>query len=124
MSPRPDQVPREKALDNPTKNRSEDFLPSEGLCLSFSFTVSCVALGDRWRVLLKGDLEDYIHAVVVNVRVPCLNHTTSHTYSHTLMSGLQAAESLHHSSESHAVHCQGFLEGCLRQEMWSDSDSL
>jgi protein tyrosine phosphatase len=42
-------VPREKALDNPTKNRSEDFLP-----------------GDRWRVVLKGETEDYIHAVAVN----------------------------------------------------------
>ena len=25
-------------------------------------------LGDRWRVVLKGEVEDYIHAVVVNVR--------------------------------------------------------
>jgi protein tyrosine phosphatase len=49
VSPLPDQVPREKALDNPTKNRSEDFLP-----------------GDRWRVVLKGETEDYIHAVAVN----------------------------------------------------------
>ncbi|CAI8028519.1 Receptor-type tyrosine-protein phosphatase alpha [Geodia barretti] len=49
VSPRPDQVPREKALDNPTKNRSDDFLP-----------------GDRWRVVLKGETEDYIHAVAVN----------------------------------------------------------
>ena len=96
------------------------------MCLSFSFTVSCVALGDRWRVLLKGDLEDYIHAVVVNVRVPMFtSYHQPYLLTHTHMSvGLQAAESLHHSSESHAVHCQGFLEGCLRQEMWSDSDPL
>ena len=26
------------------------------------------SVGDRWRVLLWGDTEDYIHAVAVNVR--------------------------------------------------------
>ena len=25
-------------------------------------------VGDRWRVLLRGDMDDYIHAVAVNVR--------------------------------------------------------
>ena len=38
--------------------------------------------------------------------------------------GLQAAESIHHSSESHAINCQRFLENGLWQKMWSDSDAL
>ena len=40
------------------------------------------------------------------------------------IAGLQAAESIHHSSESHGVHSQRFLEDDLRQEVWSDCHAL
>ena len=72
MSPKPDQVPREKALDNPTKNRSEDFLPGERerereRVVQLLMFLHLSTTADRWRVVLKGETEDYIHAVAVNV---------------------------------------------------------
>ena len=70
------------------------------------------SLGDRWRVVLKGEVEDYINAVVVNVSVKTVIVVCLHT-QWCLYVGLQAAESLHHSSESHAVHCQRLLEDGL-----------
>ena len=69
-------------------------------------------VGDRWRVVLKGDLKNYIHAVFVNVctwegifKVHCLYLTLT-----VVCVGLQAAENFHHSSKSHAIHLQRFLE--------------
>ena len=41
-----------------------------------------------------------------------------------IFSGLQAAESIYHSSKSHGVHSQRFLEDDLRQEVWSDCHAL
>ena len=38
--------------------------------------------------------------------------------------GIQAAESLHHSSESHGVDGQRFLEDGLGQKVWSHGDAL
>ncbi|CAI8037248.1 Receptor-type tyrosine-protein phosphatase delta, partial [Geodia barretti] len=49
VSVKPGEIARSEALRNPTKNRSDDYLP-----------------GDAWRVALRGDLQTYIHAVFVN----------------------------------------------------------
>jgi protein tyrosine phosphatase len=49
VSPKPEEIARSVALQNPTKNRNDQYLP-----------------GDDWRVMLRGDGEDYIHAVFVN----------------------------------------------------------
>ena len=78
------------------------------LCDFLSYIV-----GDRWRIMLIGDIQDYIHAVAVNVwkffivelLLPLVRLT-----NFIPNSGLQTAESFHHSSKSHAIHCQGFLE--------------
>ena len=35
------------------------------------YCIVCPTLGDRWRVVLKGEVVDYIHAVVVNVSRQC-----------------------------------------------------
>ena len=69
MSTKPNEVKRDKALENPSKNRSEDFLPSMRVHPEILQLLSCIILGDRWRVVLKGEVEDYIHAVVVNVSI-------------------------------------------------------
>ncbi|CAI8010576.1 Receptor-type tyrosine-protein phosphatase alpha [Geodia barretti] len=49
VSVKPEEITRNEALRNPTKNRSDYYLP-----------------GDAWRVTLRGDLQTYIHAVFVN----------------------------------------------------------
>ena len=73
-------------------------------------------------MLIKGESPDYISASVAHVRLTLLSGTE---YQLRLCSaGLQAAESIHHSSESHAVDCQRFLENCVRQKVWSDSDAV
>ena len=71
MSPNPREVQRDVALKYPKKNRTKDYLPgiisinsvSVETCLIFIHFI----LGDHWRVVLQGDVEDYIHAVFVNV---------------------------------------------------------
>ena len=42
--------------------------------ITHSVMIVC-STGDRWRVVLKGDVDDYIHAVVVHVSYmyPCLD---------------------------------------------------
>ena len=69
----------------------------------------CANTGDDWHVVLRGDEENYINAVFVNV---CFDQYLfiCEFYIHITTVGLQAAESIHHSSESHGVHCQRFLE--------------
>ena len=68
---------------------------------------------DKWRVVLKGETPDYVNASVAHVS------SSTDTYMYIVLCGywyavgLQAAESLHHSSESHAIHCQRFLEDGL-----------
>ena len=79
--------------------------------------------GDDWRVVLRGDLQNYIHAVFANVGTLQDNYHTILTISF-FRSGLQAAGSIHHSSKSHGVHSQRFLEDNLRQEVWSDCHAL
>ena len=82
--------------------------------------------GGDWRVVLRGDLQNYIHAVFANVGTLQDNCHTILTISTLCFfrSGLQAAESIHHSSESPGVHSQRFLEDDLRQEVWSDCHAL
>ena len=65
--------------------------------------------GDEWGVTLRGDKQDYIHAVFVNVCIFPIEYRVYISFC-VLCAGLQAAESIHHSSESHGVHCQRFLE--------------
>ncbi|CAI8058578.1 Receptor-type tyrosine-protein phosphatase alpha [Geodia barretti] len=49
LSPTPMEVSQKVGLNNPSKNRNDRYLP-----------------GDQWRVVLRGDKVDYIHAVFVN----------------------------------------------------------
>ncbi|CAI8010985.1 Receptor-type tyrosine-protein phosphatase mu [Geodia barretti] len=49
VSPKPCEIPRNKALQHPFKNRNDYYLPS-----------------DDWGVVLRGDKQDYIHATFVN----------------------------------------------------------
>ncbi|CAI8052191.1 Receptor-type tyrosine-protein phosphatase S [Geodia barretti] len=49
VSPKPWEIPRNKALQHPFKNRNDYYLPS-----------------DDWGVVLRGDKQDYIHATFVN----------------------------------------------------------
>ena len=72
-------------------------------------------------MVIRGETPDYISASVAHVRTFSLPFLVA---KRVCSAGLQAAESLHHSPESHAVHCQGFLEDGLRQEVWSDSDAV
>ena len=86
MSPKPCEIPRNKALQHPFKNRNDYYLPSEynirALCCadhvtylviySYLLTVCnscfCAIAGDDWGVVLRGDKQDYIHATFVNVQ--------------------------------------------------------
>ena len=93
---------------------------------------------DRWRVLLKGQLQDYIHATNINVREDNVNKNINISFIHSLLflqncklvseksnktlsvslcdlffhlcSGLQAQECLHHHSRPHGGHMWGLLE--------------
>ena len=93
-----------------------------GLHSFISLFNSDSVIGDNWGVTLKGDMEDYIHAVFVNVRMH--THLIHYVSLPGYYSGLQAAESIYRSSESHGVHSQRFLEDDLRQEVWSDCHAL
>ena len=74
MTPKPTEVIRTSALRFPDVNRSIDFLPCEtnmitvfSRCLKIIlFVIQHVA--DIWRVVLKGESKDYIHASFANVR--------------------------------------------------------
>ena len=67
VSPNPREIPRKAALDHACKNRSDDFLPGKFFTDQGSaLLLTPVSVGDRWRVKL-GDVQNYIHAVYVNV---------------------------------------------------------
>ena len=73
VTPNPNDVKREVAQCFPKKNRSEDFLPRESQrynqfyhCFYLLFSAA-----DKHRVILKGELSDYIHATYVNVSLFC-----------------------------------------------------
>ena len=59
------------ALNNIAKNRSTDFLPGcySQMCtrLMCYYSLLCQNTVDKWRVVLKGENPDYIHAT--NIRV-------------------------------------------------------
>ena len=76
VTPKPSEVIRTSAFRFPDVNRSMDFLPRETkcdikicrrsenhLCLFLNMTVA-----DIWRVVLKGETKDYIHASFAHVR--------------------------------------------------------
>ena len=58
------------ALNNIAKNRSTDFLPGcySQMCTTLMcYSPLCQNTVDKWRVVLKGENPDYIHAT--NIRV-------------------------------------------------------
>ena len=70
VSPNPREVKCVAAQSNPSKNRSTEFLP--GIYIRTIQNISdeglyVTATVDRWRVVLKGETPDYIHASVVHV---------------------------------------------------------
>ena len=69
LSPKPRDVSRSEALRNPTKNRNNHYLPSNARhSITFlKITFVPVLVGDDWRVILRENEGDYIHAVFVNV---------------------------------------------------------
>ena len=70
VTPNPNDVKREVAQRFPKKNRSEDFLPRESQCYNRCYFHHCflfLSAADKHRVILKGELSDYIHATYVNV---------------------------------------------------------
>ena len=69
VSPNPREVKCVAAQNNPSKNRSTEFLPgiyglSQIYLIRGLYVTTTV---DRWRVILKGETPDYIHATVVHV---------------------------------------------------------
>ena len=70
LSPKPRDVTRSEALRNPTKNRNNHYLPSNARnSVTFlKITFVPVVIGDDWRVILRENEGDYIHAVFVNVQ--------------------------------------------------------
>ena len=66
LSPKPGDVSRSEALQNPTKNC---YLPSNARnSVTFlKITFVPVVIGDDWHVILRENEGDYIHAVFVNV---------------------------------------------------------
>jgi len=75
VTPKPTEVIRTSALRFPDANRSTDFLPCETrsddkfcclMCTNFVLFLYLIA--DIWRVVLKGESKDYIHASFANVR--------------------------------------------------------
>ena len=69
LSPKPRDVSRSEALRNPTKNRNNHYLPSNARnsVTLLKITFVPVLIGDDWRVILRENEGDYIHAVFVNV---------------------------------------------------------
>ena len=68
MSPKPEDISCLEALQNPNKNRSNRYLPG----MRYTGNLCCVNLkhantGDVCRVILRGDQDNYINAVYVNV---------------------------------------------------------
>ena len=64
------EVPQKVALHNPSKNRNDRYLPGIILLGSYMHNKSAhlhLPAGDQWRVTLRGDKVDYIHAVFVDV---------------------------------------------------------
>ena len=79
MTPKPTEVIRTSALRFPDVNRSTDFLPRETrqkMMINLSTYVNYtnfwamfyIMIADIWRVVLKGESKDYIHASFANVR--------------------------------------------------------
>ena len=66
---------------------------------------------DKWRVVIKGENPDYINASVAHVGYICVSK--KRYYGSLIFKGIQAAESLHHSPESYAIHGQRLLEDDL-----------
>jgi len=76
VTPKPTEVIRTSALRFPDVNRSTDFLPRETrsddkvcwlMCTNI-FVLFLYLIADIWRVVLKGESKDYIHASFANVR--------------------------------------------------------
>ena len=74
---------------------------------------------DKWRVFLKGETQDYIHASFANIR-----KSGEHLLMHLFMKfflfnvssdfpgiGLLAKERYYHNSESNGEHCKRVCEG-------------
>ena len=114
MSPNPSHANCAEARKYPKKNRSMDFLPGETYYNIFLVHFSLCFAVDKWRVVLKGETPDYINASTAHVSPLYYTLRVCGIVTmvlDTFIAGLQAAEGLHHSPESHAIHCQRFLEG-------------
>ena len=73
---------------------------------------------DKWRVVLKGENPDYIHAA--NIKVGIRGHKCWCMEPQRVLSlciGLQAAESLYHHTGTDAFYCQRLLEDGLQQKV-------
>ena len=71
VSPNPEEIHCSGALSYPERNRSEKFLPGKYSHCELGQCAIIIAIllfpADRWRVNLKGEQPDYIHAVSINV---------------------------------------------------------
>ena len=87
VSPNPKEIHCSGALNCPDRNRSDKYLPGElayipivnwdhGTVVS-SYIIICYDVplfsADRWRVILKGEQPDYIHAVNINVSLEMIS---------------------------------------------------
>ena len=86
---------------------------------------------DKWRVVLKGENPDYIHATSVHVSENLGVYTSSKWDSALCVcvcgcvsAGIQAAESIHHCSGADAVHHKRLLEDGLQSQVWCGCHAL
>ena len=99
VSPNPREVKCVAAQNNPSKNRSTEFLPGiYGLCQTNECYLTMYYTVDRWRVILKGETPDYINATVVHVSNGLISKHTHDMYKHSFMHTHRATSSREPSS--------------------------
>ena len=111
FSPKPLEITRNEALQIPPRIivMTTSLVPWLNMYYDYTdISFDTHTVGDVSRVVLKGDLQNYIHAVYVHVWTPLTMCCT--VLLTGCCAGIQATESIHHSSESHGVHSQRFLE--------------
>ena len=70
----PETVVRSSALQFPEKNRSQSFLPRKyfdvmSFLKMYALILIFIIIAERWRVRLKGQTPDYVHASYADVSI-------------------------------------------------------
>ena len=111
LTPDPNDVECNTAKAHTNKNRSNNYLPREGLMIN-EIIVIYLLLADKFTVALNDTNGGYINASYLNVSHN--NMWYSYYYYCSLILGLSEEKRIHYCSKSYGKYCQRLLENDSR----------